>query len=99
MLLRARYAELVAVVGGANSCASCVSAGASGSARGMTDAVQVEEVEARADEDEDEVEADEAAVGEADENDVGTAGGLLVVVVLPASEEAAGGSDKLGFVL
>ena len=89
------YAELVvvAVDEAVASCASCVSTGASGSARGMTD--EVDAAATSADEDD---EVDEAAEGEADENEVGTAGGVLVEVVgLPTSDE--GGRDTLGFML
>ncbi len=77
-----------------------MSAGASGSARGMMEEVEVE-VEGSADEEEED-EVDEAAEGEADEKEVGTAGGVLVIVVVawPASEEDEA-SDRvpLGFVL
>ena len=93
------YAELVvvAVDDAATSCASCVSTGASGSARGMTD--EVDAAATSADEEEEEEEVDEAAEGDADEKEVGTAGGVLVDVVgLPASEAEADGSDTLEFV-
>jgi hypothetical protein len=77
-----------------------VSAGASGSASGMTEEEEVVDEEAEGSAEEEEEEVDEAAIGEADEKDVGTAGGVLVVVVaMPAFEEASDGNDTLGFVL